>query len=163
MNSPGTIIAGRAYRQIDNSTWGKAFESIMIVVTGQPDLPQIIGTLRTTCSLTGHLNRRQKQSDQDSDNGYNDQKFNECESRSIQFLHSHLSIGLCSVPINTLVQSFRILLVPTLMKSKIGAKCGSSANTAFLSPQSAFDHLLPWQKNLQLFENSTPTPHGRRP
>jgi hypothetical protein len=49
------------------------------VVNSDPDLLQVVSTLRATRRFAGGLNRWQQQGDQDSDNGNHDQQFDERE------------------------------------------------------------------------------------
>ena len=48
---------------------------IMEVVQRHPDIVQVIGALGAPSRLTGILNRRQQQGDQDADDGNHDQQF----------------------------------------------------------------------------------------
>ncbi len=60
-----------------HATGRKGPVHIVIVVQGQPDLLQIVATLRAPGRLAGHLHRRKQQRDQDGNDGDNDQQLDQ--------------------------------------------------------------------------------------
>ena len=52
----------------------------MIIVAGEPELPNLVDALRPPCCLTCRLDRRQQQSDQDTNDGDYHQQLDQCKS-----------------------------------------------------------------------------------